>query len=82
MIEFRCQSCNKPKEALHNVESKLISGMAIVMCKTCIELKYEPRAFVILSITQFGLTDVSRRVLKEQRYYGEVIPASDIIANL
>ena len=82
MIEFRCQSCNKPKESLHNIESSLIKGVNLVMCKTCIDGKFEPRAFVIISIHQFGITKESRSIIKDRRYYGEPIEAVEVIVNL
>lgn len=82
MIEFRCQSCNKPKEVLLNVESSLIKGVQLVMCKTCIDNKFEPRAFVIISIDQYGMTKPAKRIIMERRYHGETIEATDIIVNL
>jgi len=52
------------------------------MCKTCIDNKFEPRAFVIISIDQYGMTKTAKRIIMERRYYGETIEATDIIVNL
>lgn len=82
LIEFRCQSCSKPKETLHNVESSLIKGVKLIMCKTCIDGKFEPRAFVIISIDQYGVTKEAKKIIMERRYYGDTIEATDVIVNL
>lgn len=74
-----CQSCNKVKAELHVKKSSLISGMNLLMCKTCIASKFEPRFVIILYGRQNGWDSVSPFLVPRQRYVGEPIAASDLI---
>lgn len=76
---FLCQSCDQQKASLQKVNSVLIKGWSINMCKTCVEAKLEPRSYVILAIRQFGVTDIAKKFINEKRYLGEPIPASDVV---
>lgn len=77
--EIVCQSCDQQKASLQRVKSVLIKGIELTMCKTCVDSKYEPRYIVILAIRQYGVTDIARKFITEERYLGELIAASDIV---
>lgn len=64
--------------SLRKVKSSLISGMELVMCSTCISNKYEPRYIIILAARTVGLSEAAK-FIKERRYVGKHIPASDIL---
>lgn len=76
---FLCQSCDQQKASLQKVNSVLVKGMGLNLCKTCIDSKYEPRFLVILAVQQYGMSDVVRKFITEQRYIGSPIAASDIV---
>lgn len=52
------------------------------MCKTCIDGKFEPRSFVIISIHQFGVTKEAQKIIKDRRYHGDIIEAAEVISDL
>lgn len=49
------------------------------MCQTCIDNKYEPRSIIILSVHQFGITDLVRKFITDHRYIGESIEAVEVV---
>jgi hypothetical protein len=49
------------------------------MCQTCIESKFEPRSIIILSVHQFGITDLVRKFIGDHRYIGETIEAVEVV---
>ena len=64
--------------SLRRVRSVLISGMELVMCSTCITNKYEPRYIIILAARTVGIEEAAK-FIKERRYIGRHIPASDVL---
>lgn len=77
--ELLCQSCDEQKMSLQRVKSSLIKTMEITMCATCIGNGYEPRFTILLAIRQGGLSDTAKRFIRDRKYLGNVIPASDIL---
>ncbi len=77
--ELTCQSCGEQKLTLNKVRSSLINTMELVMCNTCISLKYEPRYIIILAARTRGLEDIVRKFIKERRYKGTDIPAAYVL---
>lgn len=81
--ELLCQSCGEQKMSLQRIKSSLIKEMELTMCATCIGRKYEPRFIIIIAIRSPESSeinhDLARKVIKEQRYIGNIIPASDIL---
>lgn len=75
-----CQSCDENKHQLEKVNSELIPGYQLTICKTCKDKGYEPRYIVILAVNQFGTSNTKvRSAIKNHRYHGLDIPASDIV---
>jgi superfamily II helicase len=77
--QLLCQSCEEQKMSLQRVKSSLIKTMEITMCATCISKGYEPRYIILLAVHSLGMSDMAKRFIKDKRYLGEVIPASDIL---
>jgi hypothetical protein len=73
-----CYSCGQPKSELSPKKSTLLSGMSLLLCKKCIESKYEPRWIVILAGRKNGPNSVRDYIVK-QRYVGKEISASELI---
>lgn len=74
-----CYSCGQPKSELTPKKSQLLSGVNLLLCKKCIELKYEPRWIIILSGRKYGPDKVRDYILKT-RYVGKEISASELIS--
>lgn len=73
-----CYSCGQPKHELNPKKSLLLPGVSLLLCKKCIELKYEPRWIIILAGRKFGATTVRDYIIKH-RYVGKEISASELI---
>jgi NMD protein affecting ribosome stability and mRNA decay len=74
-----CYSCGKPKSELTTRKSSLLSGINLLLCKNCIESKYEPRWIIILAGRKSGPEKVRDYILKN-RYVGKEISASELIS--
>jgi protein-arginine kinase activator protein McsA len=74
-----CQSCGKQKAELHAKESKLWKKNKILMCKTCIQAKMEPRGFVILAYRMNENRELVAQIIKNRRYCGEEITAKELV---
>jgi hypothetical protein len=76
MNKVLCYSCSKNKHKLNLKRSNLFP-INLLMCETCISLKYEPRWVVILAGRQQGSESVRDYILKK-RYEGQEISASEL----
>lgn len=74
-----CYSCGKQKSELHPKRSSLISGVSLLMCQSCIDLKLEPRWVIILAGRQNDPSHVRDFIIK-RRYLGKEITANELIA--
>lgn len=74
-----CQSCGEQKMSLQRVKSSLIKSMEVVMCASCIGDKYEPRFIIILAARSFGMNEIIKKIIVDDRYLGERISATDIL---
>lgn len=74
-----CYSCGQPKNELSPKKSSLLSGVNLLLCKKCIEFKYEPRWIIILAGRKFGPTSVRDYIVKH-KYVGKEISASELIS--
>jgi len=74
-----CQCCNKQKNELHVKRSRLIPGITMMICQTCIDSKFEPRWAIIIHGRQNGAYEVSDYITKH-RYVGEEIKAVELMA--
>jgi hypothetical protein len=74
-----CYSCGQPKNDLTAKKSSLLGGMNLLLCKKCIESKYEPRWIIILAGRKFGPDSVREYVVRH-RYVGKEISASELIS--
>jgi len=75
---MNCYSCNKQKNQVHPVNSALLKGTSLLLCQTCIDLKYEPRWVVVMAGRQFGPEYVKNYILG-RKYVGKLILAEDLI---
>ena len=75
---MNCYSCGKQKEELHSKNSELLPGVKLLMCKSCIEAKYEPRHVIIIASRSFGAEKV-RNFIVNRRYLGEEITGVELI---
>jgi len=73
-----CYSCGQPKNELSPKKSSLLGGMNLLLCKKCIESKYEPRWIIILAGRKNGPQSVRDYIVKH-KYVGKEISASELI---
>lgn len=73
-----CYSCNKQKNEINLKKSSLLPGVNLMMCASCVELKYEPRWVIILAGRQRGTQYVREYIIK-RRYIGKEILGSELI---
>jgi hypothetical protein len=78
MEPLRCSSCDKPKAELLSRESRLLKGMKLFMCRTCVDSKLEPRWIIILAGRKDGADSVREYIIKN-RYVGQTITAAELI---
>jgi hypothetical protein len=75
-----CNSCSEPKYNLELRKSK-VTGMDIMICRTCIDNGYEPRPLLI--IAYHSNDDVMRRkasrYIKNHLYVGQVIALNEVL---
>lgn len=74
-----CYSCGKAKNSLSPKKSKLLNGINLLLCNSCIDNKYEPRWIIILAGRKFGPTFV-KEYIKNNRYIGKEISANELIS--
>lgn len=74
-----CQSCMKQKAELQSQKSTLFKDMTLLLCKSCITAKFEPRGLIIVYGRQNGFASVAHLLAPKQRYVGEPIIAADLI---
>lgn len=77
---IRCSSCDRQKNDLTPIKSKLMPSMQIYLCNDCIHLKREPRWLIII-VGQSGEEGRRRAIpfVKNHRYVGEAIKWVDIL---
>lgn len=73
-----CSVCNNNKHELHPKKSKLMDGMTLLLCNSCLDSKKEPRFVVVLHGRANGIQSVSSYI-KEHRYAGADITASELV---
>lgn len=76
---MECQCCKKQKHQLHPKKSDVLKGVVLLMCQSCIDAGYEPRAMVILAGRSNGPASVKEFIIK-RRYLGAEILAHELIA--
>lgn len=79
MDRFICHSCDQPKFSLEPRKSK-VTGMDILICRTCIEKGFEPRHLLIIA---YGGTDQMRKkatkFIKDGLYIGDAIALTEVL---
>ena len=73
-----CQGCNKVKDKLRIVPSKLMRTKWN-MCETCIERGLEPRWAIILTGRSKGI-DTIVEFIRKRKYVGDEITMIDIVS--
>ena len=74
---MQCYSCGKQKNQLFPKKSAIIKGMGLLMCQSCIDLKYEPKYIIILGGRVNGFESVKDYISKH-RYVGTKILAEEL----
>lgn len=74
---MQCQVCSKERQQLKVVESKLMSGVTVNTCRTCLEDGKEPRWMVLLVGRTKGF-DFVQEYISERKYGGDEILASEL----
>ena len=77
-VNQSCQSCGKQKNELHVKRSRLIPGITLLLCQTCIDARFEPRWTIIIHGRQNGAYEVTDYITKH-RYVGEDIKAVELM---
>lgn len=76
--ELTCHSCGEPKFSLEPRKSQ-VTGMQILVCRTCVTAGYEPKHFLIIGLQ--GTPEQAKRAAKlieQRKYAGELMLASEI----
>lgn len=73
-----CDSCEQQKAELRVVKSKVIPDMDLLLCKTCIGNRFEPRWCLILAGRSYGPDSVKSWVNK-RRYIGDTISFAEVV---
>lgn len=78
--DMQCTVCRKHRATLHPRKSKLITGMAMFLCRECFDAKREPRFAIILVARDpnRGLEAV-RDYIRNHRYFGDKIKAEELV---
>lgn len=77
MEKILCYSCSKSKNKL-NAKKSVLLPINLLMCETCITLKFEPRWVIILAGRQNG-PDLVKDFIIKRRYSGTDISASELL---
>jgi len=80
VIKQICQSCDKQKNELHVRKSRLIPGIRLILCQSCIDNKFEPRWIIILHGRQRGAYSVEEYITRH-RYVGTEIKAIELLVS-
>lgn len=78
MGKILCYSCNKGKERISAVKSKVLPQVNLMLCESCVSENLEPRWAIIISGRQNGADFVKKYVLNK-KYIGEEIVASELL---
>lgn len=73
-----CFSCKKDKNQIYPKNSDILVNVTHYMCKSCIDLKYEPRWVIVLAGRSMGQDAIKDFILKK-RYIGPEITAQELI---
>jgi hypothetical protein len=73
-----CSACSKNRNELTPRKSRLMTGMTLLLCNSCLEKKFEPRYVIVLFGRANGFESVSDYV-KSHRYSGSDILASEFV---
>ena len=76
-MEVMCSVCQLDND-LKLLRSKTLPGARFIACAGCREAGWEPRPLVVLGAI-YGDNDVARQFIRERRYVGEDIKASEIL---
>lgn len=76
---FICNSCGKQKHSLEPRRSK-VTGMDIMICRTCIDAGFEPRQLLIIAYHSGDqMRKKAKRYIKERLYVGEIITLNEVL---
>jgi hypothetical protein len=76
---YICFSCDQPKYSLEPRKSK-VTGMNILLCKTCIENGYEPRQLLVIAYYSGDkMREKAIRYIKGNLYVGETITLTEVL---
>jgi hypothetical protein len=74
-----CNSCDQPKHNLEHRKSK-VTKMDIFICRTCIDLGYEPRQLLIIAYYSGAeMRDRATKYIKNGLYLGKTIALNEVL---
>ena len=76
-MEIMCSVCQLDDD-LKLLKSTVMPGARYIACAGCREVKWEPRPLIVLGAI-YGDVDVAKQFIREHRYVGEDIRASEIL---
>lgn len=75
---FICGCCGEPKHSLESRKSK-ITGMEVLMCRTCIHDGFEPRELIIIGYYNDKLRSKTLKYIKNNLYVGTRITLTEVL---
>lgn len=76
---YICNSCSEPKHSLEPRKSK-VTGINILICRTCIDRGYEPRQLLIIACqSSEKMRNLAKKYIKNRLYVGEIIALTEIL---
>lgn len=77
-MKIICYSCRSNKNRISAVNSKVLNGIKLLMCSTCIDKSLEPRWAIVISARHGGSEKIKDYVLNK-KYIGDDIVASELL---
>lgn len=77
---MKCQSCEKQKDKLNVVRSKVVKSLDLKLCSSCKFEGYEPRWTIILGARSQLNLDVVGELVSKRLYLGEEIRLVEVLA--
>jgi hypothetical protein len=76
--EINCGVCGNQKLNVESLRSKL-TGVAILVCATCISAGFEPRELIIIAYHNEKLRPKAIKYIKTGKYLGPRIELSEVL---
>lgn len=77
---MKCQSCEKEKDSLVLVRSKVVTSLDLKLCPACKFEGYEPRWAIVLGARSDLNLDVVKNLVAKRLYIGDEIRLVEVLA--